>query len=231
MKYGILKVTAIKRFRLQLKCKQSKIKGKDHNSQTQFYKDIAAITQIYYQVCITYQHQLHVSATAPVAIFRLDTLFCLLYLFYLLYLYTFYDKILYPTWRWPQQQWPKHVADFDKLYTPRNIVVLWLLYPYRIINVGYNKHNGDDAPWKLKSNTAVFLALTGKKKRKRDFHKHQQKTNLQKKKPIPPFKTFNRLHNFYDLSFIYLCTISTGVLYIVVMYTSYSVSVGDPTMQ
>jgi len=32
---------------------------------------------------------------------------------------------------------PKHVVDVDKLYTPGNIVVLWLLcvYPYRIITL------------------------------------------------------------------------------------------------
>jgi len=52
----------------------------------------------------------------------------------MLYLYTFCDK-LYPTWWWPQQYWPKHVVD--KLYTPDNIVVLWLLYPYRIITLGF----------------------------------------------------------------------------------------------
>jgi len=40
---------------------------------------------------------------------------------------------LYPTWWWPQHHWPKHVVD--KLYTPDNIVVLWLLYPYRIITL------------------------------------------------------------------------------------------------
>ena len=57
-----------------------------------------------------------------------------------LYLYSFSDK-LYPTWWWPQQHWPKHV---DKLYTSDNIVVWWLLYPYRIITLGSNKHNGDD---------------------------------------------------------------------------------------
>ena len=56
------------------------------------------------------------------------------------YLYNFFDK-LYPTWWWPQQHWPKHVVD--KLYTPDNIVVLWLLYPYRIIILGSNKHNGE----------------------------------------------------------------------------------------
>ena len=43
---------------------------------------------------------------------------------------SFSDK-LYPTWWCPQQRWPKHVLD--KLYTLDNIVVLWLLYPYRII--------------------------------------------------------------------------------------------------
>ena len=62
----------------------------------------------------------------------------------MLYLCSFSDK-LYPTWWWPQQHWPKHVAD--KLYTPDNIFVLWLLYPYRIITLCSNKHNGDDAPW------------------------------------------------------------------------------------
>ena len=46
----------------------------------------------------------------------------------------------------PQQQWPKHVVDVDKLYTPDNTVVLLLLYRYRIITLGSNKHNGDDAP-------------------------------------------------------------------------------------
>ena len=35
----------------------------------------------------------------------------------------------------------------DKLYTLDNIVLLWLLYPYRIITLGSNKQNGDDAPW------------------------------------------------------------------------------------
>ena len=50
-----------------------------------------------------------------------------------LYLYSFSDK-LYPTCWWPQQQWPKHVVD--NLYTPDNIVVLWRLYPYRIITLG-----------------------------------------------------------------------------------------------
>ena len=33
-------------------------------------------------------------------------------------------------------EWPKHVVDVDKLYTPDNIVVLWLLYPYSIITLG-----------------------------------------------------------------------------------------------
>ena len=36
-------------------------------------------------------------------------------------------------------------VDVDKLYTPDNIVVLRLLYPYIIITLGSNKHNGDDA--------------------------------------------------------------------------------------
>jgi len=39
----------------------------------------------------------------------------------------------------------KHVVDVDKLYTPDNIVMLRLLYPYKII-LGSNKHSGDDAP-------------------------------------------------------------------------------------
>jgi len=34
-----------------------------------------AITQLYYQVYITYQHQLHVSTIAAVTIFRLGTIF------------------------------------------------------------------------------------------------------------------------------------------------------------
>ena len=34
---------------------------------------MAVTTQLYYQVYITYQYQLHVSANAAVAIFRLDT--------------------------------------------------------------------------------------------------------------------------------------------------------------
>jgi len=37
--------------------------------------DIAVITHLYYRVYITHQHQLHVSATVAVAIFRLDTIF------------------------------------------------------------------------------------------------------------------------------------------------------------
>ena len=65
-------------------------------------------------------YQLHVSANAAVAIIRLDT---------------FYQT---------QQHWPKHVVD--KLDTPDNIVLIWLLYPYRIITLGYNKHNGGDGP-------------------------------------------------------------------------------------
>ena len=60
------------------------------------------------------------------------------------YLYSFSEKKLYPIWRWPQQQWPKHVVDVEKLYTPDNIFVL---YPYGIITVGSSKHNEDDAPW------------------------------------------------------------------------------------
>ena len=55
---------------------------------------------------------------------------------------------LYPIWWWPQEHWPKHVID--KLYTPANIVVSWMLYPYRIITLGSNKHKGDDAPWNWK---------------------------------------------------------------------------------
>jgi len=38
-------------------------------------KDIAVIIQLYYQMYITYQHQLHVSANAAVAIIRLDTIY------------------------------------------------------------------------------------------------------------------------------------------------------------
>jgi len=34
----------------------------------------------------------------------------------------------------------------DKLTTPDNIVVLCLLYTYRIIILGSKKHNGDGAP-------------------------------------------------------------------------------------
>jgi hypothetical protein len=65
-------------------------------------------------------------------------------------LYHFYIASLiklYPTWWWPQQHWPKHVVDVDRLYTPDNRVVLWMLYLYRIITLISNKHNGDDAPW------------------------------------------------------------------------------------
>ena len=72
------------------------------------------------------------------------------------YLYSFSDK-LYPTWWWPQQHWPKHVVD--KLYTPDNIVVLWLLYPYRIITLVSNKHNGDDAPWNSLFHFSTFNKL------------------------------------------------------------------------
>jgi len=58
-------------------------------------------------------------------------------LFYIIsYLYSFSDKKLCPTRRWPQQQWLKHVVDVDKLYTPDNIVVLQLQCPYRIITLG-----------------------------------------------------------------------------------------------
>ena len=35
----------------------------------------AVINQVYYQVYITYEHQLHVSAISSVVIFRLDTIF------------------------------------------------------------------------------------------------------------------------------------------------------------
>ena len=42
---------------------------------------------------------------------------------------------MYPTWRLPQQQWLKHVVDVDKLYTSDKVVVLRLLYPYRIITL------------------------------------------------------------------------------------------------
>jgi len=124
------------------------------------YKDIAVITQLYYQVYITYQ--LHVLANAPLAIIMLDTVYQRIYTaiacvvpylhrfsditFVISYLYSFSDK-LYPTWWCPQQHWPKHVVD--KLYTPDNIVVLWLLYPYRIINVGSNKHNRDGTTWSM----------------------------------------------------------------------------------
>ena len=48
----------------------------------------------------------------------------------------------------------------DKLYTPDNIVVLWLLYPYRIIPLGSNKHNGDDAPWSLYDDWTVWSVAT-----------------------------------------------------------------------
>ena len=40
---------------------------------------IAVVTQLYYNVYIIYQHQLHVSAIAVVAIFRLDTIFITLH--------------------------------------------------------------------------------------------------------------------------------------------------------
>ena len=38
------------------------------------------------------------------------------------------------------------VLRVDMLYTPDNTVVLLPLYPYRVITLGSNKHNGDDAP-------------------------------------------------------------------------------------
>ena len=58
---------------------------------------------------------------------------------------------------WPSSGWiqfyqrsysfsDKIVVDVDKLYTPDNIAVLRLLYPYRIVTLGSNKHNGDDDP-------------------------------------------------------------------------------------
>ena len=56
----------------------------------------------------------------------------------MLYLYSFSDTKLYPTWWQPQQHLPKHVVDVDKLYTPDDIVVLWLSYPYRIITLGFD---------------------------------------------------------------------------------------------
>ena len=71
------------------------------------------------------------------------------------HLYSFSDK-LYPTWRWPQHHWSKHIVG--NLYKPDNIVVLWLLYHYRIITLGSNKHNWDDAPWSL--NEATYPNLT-----------------------------------------------------------------------
>ena len=40
----------------------------------------------------------------------------------------------------PQLLWPKHVVD--KLYTVDNIVVLRLLYPYRIISLCFNSTTG-----------------------------------------------------------------------------------------
>jgi len=53
-------------------------------------------------------------------------------LFYIIsYLYSFSDKNCIQ-----QQQWLKHVVDVDKLYTPDNMVVLRLLYPYGIITSG-----------------------------------------------------------------------------------------------
>ena len=59
------------------------------------------------------------------AIIRLDTV--------LSYLCNSSDKIV-SNLMMTQQHWPKHVVD--KLYTPDNIVLLWLLYPYRVITLG-----------------------------------------------------------------------------------------------
>jgi len=36
---------------------------------------MAVVTQLYYQLYTTYQHQLHVSANAAVAIIRFDTIY------------------------------------------------------------------------------------------------------------------------------------------------------------
>jgi len=36
---------------------------------------MAVVTELYYQLYITYQHQLHVSANAAVAIIRLDKIY------------------------------------------------------------------------------------------------------------------------------------------------------------
>ena len=47
-----------------------------------------------------------------------------------------YDNEVYVPSRFTSRGVPKHVVDVDKLYTPKNIVVLRLLYPYRIITLG-----------------------------------------------------------------------------------------------
>ena len=46
---------------------------KERHPRCVVYKGIAVITQLYYQVYVTYQ--LHVSANAAVAIIRLDTIY------------------------------------------------------------------------------------------------------------------------------------------------------------
>jgi len=47
-----------------------------------------------------------------------------------------YDNVVYVPSRFMSRGVPKHVVGVDKLYTADNIVVLWLLHPYRIITLG-----------------------------------------------------------------------------------------------
>jgi len=41
-----------------------------------------------------------------------------------------------------------YLVLYELVKEPDDIVVLWLLYPYRIITLDSYKHNRDDTPWR-----------------------------------------------------------------------------------
>ena len=51
------------------------------------------------------------------------------------------SQVMWPVWLWHTTSWASSWGYFAIAF-PR-----WLLYPYRIITLGSNKHKGDDAPW------------------------------------------------------------------------------------
>jgi len=104
-----------------------------------------------------------------------------------------------PTWRWPQQQWPKHAVNVDKLYTPDIIVVLLLVCSYRIITLGTKYENlalDIKNIWKINKLSVYLFRISGEGEVTKSFSKYLEILGLSENK---------HLYYYKRVTFFFLC--------------------------